>query len=208
MRGTHEYIGYFDIPRWNSNHHSEYLHCHIQCWKKQKDLCNNQNRYSEFLRNLGASFKDSDLISGSNPPDVIFKNAAFEIKEIDEKNRKRGDEYKEKIKQAKSAKTLKDLYPDYQFKEINLPEIINRINEVIASLVYDSSFCEKTDLLFYINYSLIGEHNYTITANDAWIKWRSISMLTNNNTSCVLFANDTAPEFVKAVKGKIIKRNC
>lgn len=186
----------------------------IQDIKQSISLFSNSGRtkreswvVAEFLRNLGISFKDNDLISGSNPPDVIFQNAAFEIKEIDEKNRKMGDEYKNKIKRVESAKTLEDLYPDYQFKEINLPEIINRINEVMTSLIYDINFCKKTDLLFYIKYSLIGEHNYTITANDAWIKWRSISILTNNNISCVLFANDTAPEFVKAVKGKIIKRN-
>ena len=162
---------------------------------------------TEFLRNLGVSFKDSELTSGSNPPDVIFQDAAFEIKEIDEENRKRGDEYKEKIEKAKSAKTLKELYPDYKFKEISLPEIINRMHETLKGLVYDTDFCKKIDILFYINYSLIGEHNYTIPANDAWIKWRSISMVTNNNISCVFFANDDAPEFIKTIEGKIIKRN-
>jgi len=161
---------------------------------------------AEFLRNLGVDFKGIELTPGSNPPDVIFQDAAFEIKEIDEKNRKRGDEYKEKLQKTKSATTIKELSSDYAFKEISLPGIINRIDEAIRSFVYDTGFCKNTDMLFYVNYSLIGKHNYIIPANGAWMKWRSISMVTNNNISCVFFTNDAAPEFIETVKGKIIKR--
>ena len=162
---------------------------------------------AEFLKNLGISFADTELTAGNNPPDVIFRDAAFEIKELDKINRKRGDEYKENLEKAKSATTLKELYPNYKFKEISLPEVITRMHEAVKGLVYDTVFCKKTDILFYINYSLRGKHNYTISENDTWTKWRSISMVTNNNISCVFFANDDAPEFIKTIKGKIIKRN-
>lgn len=157
----------------------------------------------ELLGNLGINFEVNELKTGDNPPDVIFRTAEFEIKEVDKKGRKRHDEYKQKLEKAKSATNLTDLMVPYEFKEITLQEIINRVDEKIKELNYSQDFCKNTNLLFYINFSLMGEHRYTISKKSIWKKWRSVSMVTNNNVACVFWASNNAPEFIKSVMDKV-----
>lgn len=160
----------------------------------------------EFLRNLGINFEDNELKTGNNPPDVIFRTAEFEIKELDKRGRKRHDEYKQKLEKAKSATSLTDLMTPYEFKEISLQEIVNRIDEKIKELSYSPDFCKSTNILFYINFSLIGAHCYIVPEKNIWVKWRSVSMVTNNNVSCVFWASNAAPEFIKSVMNKVTAR--
>lgn len=52
---------------------------------------------TDLLLNLGVPFQESDLqwiAQGQNPPDVRFRDAAFEIKEILDEGRRRHAEYK------------------------------------------------------------------------------------------------------------------
>lgn len=154
---------------------------------------------NEFLKNLGIKFEYTELKTiNQDVPDVIFRNEKFEIKEIDEKKRKRHDEYKKKLEKAKSSQNFKDLPTEYEFKEITMQEAINRINEEIKGLNYSPDFCRNTNILFYVNYSLIGKHHYEIPQEDTWLKWCSVSMVANNSISRVLYAATDAPAFIKS----------
>lgn len=162
----------------------------------------------EFLKNLGINFEGNELKTGNNPPDVIFRTTEFEIKEVDKKGRKRHDEYKQKLEKAKSATSLRDLMTPFESKEITLQEIVNRVDEKIKELNYSLDFCKNTNILFYINFSLMGEHCYAISEKNIWEKWCSVSMVTNNNVSCVFWASNDAPEFIKSVMSKVtIRKN-
>ncbi len=49
----------------------------------------------EFLENLGAEFSDDELIVPENdPPDVVFRDVLFEVKEILDQGRRRHAEFK------------------------------------------------------------------------------------------------------------------
>src|ERR1700675_5145950 len=68
---------------------------------------------ADFLKNLGHRFRRADLKStpdGQDPPDVSFRRAAFEVKEELNPGRKRGDEYKARLEEARRAKTHKELW--------------------------------------------------------------------------------------------------
>ena len=53
---------------------------------------------TQFLQVLGLKFKDSDLQpSAQEPPDVLFRDARFEVKEVLEEGRTRTDEYREEL---------------------------------------------------------------------------------------------------------------
>jgi len=161
----------------------------------------------EFLQNLGIAFSDNELQSvQDDPPDVVFRDAVFEIKEVDEEGRKRHDEYKKKLEEAKSASVYRDLMTPYKFKEIALPEAMQRIEVKLKGLDYEPEFCRKIDILFYINFSLIGQHCYTIPGKNILEKWRSVSMVANNNISSVLWVTEDSPEFLRLNKGKVIVR--
>jgi len=157
----------------------------------------------EFLKNLNIDFQDNELRSVDNdPPDLIFRGAAFEIKEIDEKNRKRHDEYNQELKEASSAKNLKDLSnKPYKFKNINMQEIVDRVNDKFKEIDYSLDFCKNTNILFYINYSITVERFYQIPEEDFWLRWCSVSIVANNNFSYVFCANEKAPEFLRLHKG-------
>ncbi len=161
---------------------------------------------AEFLNNSGISFESAELTGGDDPPDVNFRDERFEIKEVDEKNRRRDDECKKNLKKIESATHLQDVMLPYEPKTIEMLEVIDRIDEKLKKFTWDEDFCKTINILFYINYSLIGEYNYVISKDNVWTKWRSVSFVSNNSISCVLFANDNAPQFIKVIKGNVIQR--
>src|SRR5688572_24417938 len=58
-----------------------------------------------FLRHLKVQYAESELVpETSEPPDINFRGARFEIKEILDSDRRRHEEYREKLAKAKSAK--------------------------------------------------------------------------------------------------------
>ena len=64
---------------------------------------------NEFLNNLEINFECDELMSiNDQAPDIIFQGVPFEVKEIDEKGRRRHAEMKEELKQAEVALSLKD----------------------------------------------------------------------------------------------------
>ena len=66
---------------------------------------------TEFLKNIGLNFQpDEVVLQADDPPDVIFRNASFEIKEILDRGRRRHDEYKDALSNAQAAKTEADLH--------------------------------------------------------------------------------------------------
>ncbi len=164
---------------------------------------------NEFLTNLGIEFMKDELRPlAEDPPDVIFRDAKFETKEIQDKSRKRHDSYKQKLEKAKSATRLKDLMTLYTPKDISLQEIVEKIHNELKEFLYSIDFCKSTDMLFYINlltYSLSKKHSFTLIEEDIWKRWRSISMVTNN-ACCVLWADKNAPDFIKSATGKVIIR--
>ena len=68
----------------------------------------------EFLTNLGLVFTDAEVRSpDQDPPDVTFREANFEIKEILSKGRRRHQEYKEGLQKALDAESPSDLVEMY-----------------------------------------------------------------------------------------------
>src|SRR5438309_9214308 len=54
------------------------------------------------LTNFGVNFDESELQSAAfDPPDVLFRDAAFELKEVYDKGRRRHGEFKASLKKAK-----------------------------------------------------------------------------------------------------------
>jgi uncharacterized protein (DUF4415 family) len=85
------------------------------------------------LKNLGLSFSNSQVRSSStDPPDVLYKSAAFEVKELLDRCRKRHDEVKAHAKRVAVASDLADLLEPYsdnprQLITIRLPaDVITR----------------------------------------------------------------------------------
>src|SRR5262249_3318362 len=62
--------------------------------------------FTEFLRNLGVTFQEDEITvipPGQDPPDIIFRHASFEVKEVLDPGRRRHDEYKQALSKAIAA---------------------------------------------------------------------------------------------------------
>ena len=112
-----------------------------------------------FLKNMSISFAETDLVRGDDPPDVVFCDAQFEVKEILDKGRKRHTEYKEALARANNATNPAELLEEYSPKDISITEVYDRVYSeaaTLAELKYSIEFRRNLDLLFYINWKDIG----------------------------------------------------
>ena len=106
----------------------------------------------QFLNNLHIKFKETEIqISSEEPPDVIFRDARFEIKEVLDEDRKRHKEYREALEKAKNAKKFSDLFERCSPQEATIQDIAELIEQKLSEYILDSELYSKIDMLFYVN---------------------------------------------------------
>ncbi len=163
----------------------------------------------EYLNNLGISFQEKELTSSKEePPDIIYNDAKFEIKELMDIDRKRYKEINNELEKLEKIKDIKELRDYYTPKNLTFQMIIDITIEKLKTYdkKYDLATKNNLDILFYFNlddYHLKKEGKYTLPKEISEYGWRSIS-LTRYDLSSVLFASNSAPEFIKANEGKFI----
>lgn len=165
----------------------------------------------EFLNNFNINYTSDEIKSVSDdPPDIIFHDASFEIKEILDKDRRRHKKYKEKLERAKKAKSRADLLEQYTPKSATIQEIANLIEKELEDYIISPELCPKIDMLFYVNLSSFGfdkDYSYSFSNSEVWDKWRSVSMVENGNINFVFYADDAAPEYIRTNVGQFIRGN-
>jgi hypothetical protein len=161
-----------------------------------------------FVENLHISFKKDEIISPEDdPPDVIFRDANFEVKEILDPGRRRHDEYKKELQRAKSVNKSSDLIKTFAPKDITLAEIYARCeqNANALELKYPSAVKARLDLLFYVNLievMYVTELPYPDTSIIGTLGWRSISFIMGQR-SCCFYASPSAPLFIQQAVGHV-----
>jgi hypothetical protein len=164
-----------------------------------------------FLENLGIKFEQGEVSAPSqDPPDVVFREAMFEIKDILDPGRLRHKEYKDKLEKAYHVTNPGD-FVEVSFRLDISPEDISRLilNQMkTLSKKYDSKTRTNLDLLIYIN--LIHNH----LTEERMIKrsifsdcgWRSISAVKGWG-SLVFYADKSAPDFLREKEGTLTLKN-
>jgi hypothetical protein len=160
----------------------------------------------EFLNNLGINFNNEEAkYSQEEPIDVVFRNANFQIKEIQERNRKRHKEFKDALKKARCAKQFSELLTYSTPQEITLQEIANRMQEELQSYIIDPAELKNIDVLFYENIGHWGISSVEYDLPDEWKKWRSVSMVGNGGVCFIFWARENAPDFIRLNVGKLFR---
>ncbi len=166
----------------------------------------------EFLENLGAEFSDDELIVPENdPPDVVFRDVLFEVKEILDQGRRRHAEFKESLRKAKAAKSIDELFEQSTPRDITYTEIYALVLEQASELAgskYPLAVRQQLDLLFYVNLEdVYGYVASPLPPPDAMraLGWRSVSFLAGK-ISCVTAARTNAPNFLVKVEHQIKRR--
>lgn len=165
----------------------------------------------EFLTNLGVFVRSGEVQSAkSEPPDVVFRDAQFEIKEILDVGRKRHAEYKAALQHALRVTEPKDLLKGYAPKDISPVEVAALVEAELMRLArhYAPAVRRGLDLLFYVN---LLEHTLTDEPLPnpfrlASYGWRSISVLFGQS-SLVYSAEPSSPIFLSENSGVLKRRS-
>ena len=164
-----------------------------------------------FLRCLGIAFDNKEIItSDTEPIDVIFRSAKFQIRELMEPDRKRGDELRELQRKVENATSIEDLLTPYSPPrplsfEALVPELTKALGE--KAMKYGRG-CRDLDALVYVD--LEGRHLDANSAISDLSKlksqgWRSVSVLFPPY-SIVLFAESTGPVFIQMASGQAFRK--
>lgn len=166
----------------------------------------------EYLTNLGLSFTENELKSSpEDPPDVLFRGANFEIKEILSEGRRRHEEYKEGLQKAMEATTPGDLVENFTPRDVTVSGLCALIHREAAALAvekYPLAVRENLDLLFYVNlndvFGLVETPFTDLEALKA-LGYRSVAFVMGYRSSTLVATSD-APAFIKAAVGRIVHR--
>lgn len=160
-----------------------------------------------FLRCLGVDFSPKELATPEcDPPDVMFRDARFEVMIMLDEGRKMHADWKKKAGQRDSAQSLEELTESYH-SSIPVP-FQDVVSLVVAELGqkashYGPNTCSQLDALLYIN--LLGKHLYPLS--EAHVPeelhaqgWRSVCFIFAPY-SHVLAVTPDAPEFLRQHEG-------
>jgi hypothetical protein len=163
-----------------------------------------------FLRCLEISFEAQEIKSLTDQfPDVEFRGAQFEIKELLDRDRKRHDEYKDALKKLKETMNISSQIQSCQPVFVTFNEVGQRIEPVLNDLCrkYPENQCGTTNLLVYFNLQ-----DVMLDTKGEWVpsslersSWQSISVV--GSSWCYVFDSSTeAPSFVAKNVGRFCQK--
>ena len=168
------------------------------------------NNAVNFLTNLHTGVDDAQVFCiPQDPPDVIYQEAAFEIKEIMDEGRRRHDE----VKQARQKAIRKPMSQNFTSRTVIdlLPADVGQL--VLAQLDglaerYQAEVKARTDMLFYVNKldHWFDDGPMIDPALFAKYGWRSISAVVASDVSLVFYATAEAPKFLQDNCGQYRER--
>jgi len=161
-----------------------------------------------FLRNLGTVYDQSEVRSvDDESPDVLFRDARFEIKERLDPNRRRTDEYRRALEQAEQMTERNQIFTFFEPTDLTPNEIFANILPNLEGWRhhYEPRFRATLDLLVY--YNAIGSFFKDVpelpdASAVAAYGFRSVSATTGSR-AWVLWASDAAPALLADNRGLI-----
>ena len=165
----------------------------------------------EFLANLGLEFTDVEVRSpDQDPPDVKFRDANFEIKEMLSEGRRRHQEYKEGLKRALEATSPSDLVEMYTPRDVPIFDVCDKVYKQAKEFAerYATDSRKDLDLLFYVNLTDVTglrETPFPDLAPIDVLGGRSFSFLMGYR-SCTLSVSADAPSFLRNALNRIVHR--
>jgi hypothetical protein len=162
----------------------------------------------QFLSLLGVSHLEEEVLSVDDvAPDVLFRDARFEVKEFLIPDRRRTDEFKEALARAESPTfTADQAFEFFMPKDLTTEMILNDIFDRLPGWQkYEPRFRSSLDLLVYHNrdgYFFKPSSFLPDTARLASFGFRSVCVCTES-FAWILWASSTAPTWIAAQRGTI-----
>lgn len=164
----------------------------------------------EFILNLGLAFDEAEVITPDDePPDVVFRDGRFEIKELLDPGRRRHTEYKASLQKALKTTDPQDLLEQFTPLDITPEQIGSRILKELEALQdhYAPAARRNLDILFYVNLQqhFLKAGPMPSASEFARYGWRSVSAIKGWG-ALVMFAASDAPTFLVSNVGALIQR--
>jgi hypothetical protein len=165
---------------------------------------------TQFLANIGLDFDPNGVVlQVDDPPDVIFRNAGFEVKEILDPGRRRHDEYKEALSKARAGAQPANLIQVFTPEVMDPRQVGDLALEELGKLVskYEPRFQATLNLVLYVDLLRRVLEPGPMPAPEpfAAFGWRSVSVLMGWG-ALVFWASETAPDFLRANVGTVTLR--
>jgi len=170
--------------------------------ERERDVCR------AFLRCVGITFVEQEMIAPSEEPvDVSFRDARFQVREVLEEGRRRGDEWKCKRDRWHRAQSIDDVTePVVSSVPMTFSELVERVTDELGKKAKKyGGQCSDIDALVYVN---LIRHLYPLSSSEDLHNleeqgWRSVCVLFPPY-GVVLFAREAAPHFLFELTGKIL----
>jgi hypothetical protein len=155
----------------------------------------------DFLTNLGAFPRPEEVISSTEPPDVLYRDARFEVQEVMDDGQLRHAELKSELARARNATSISDLGGGFGPRDMTYAEALARIHAAAKekSDHYGPRTCTSLALLLYVNMQNVFEFIPTPLPDSAvWMPYcfRTVSV-TMGRLAGVLYFNKTALAFLR-----------
>ncbi len=183
----------------------------VAFWAPDKKLERETYTVRTLLRHLGIEHAEAEITAEpAEPPDMRFRDARLEIKEMLDHDRRRHDEYRQKLAKALTAKSPRELMEQYTPQDLTFREIARRVVQILrdAATHYAPRVIEQLDLLVYVNLLkriVVLDSPVPDSSDFSQFGWRSISVV-RSSVACVLYARADAPDFLRSHVGRPMSR--
>ncbi|BCD86747.1 hypothetical protein PSm6_31540 [Pseudomonas solani] len=174
-------------------------------WERERWVC------QRLLQALNVPHRLEDFSTGGEPPDVQFRDAAFEVFFVLDEGRRLNDEWRAELERRRSAFSLAQLVRrEARPKRIATAELQARLAPTLRKKAHNYTErgleLNELDLVAFVNLKRsVPDFNSPFPPPTEFLRqgWRSLSIV-GSTYARVLFAHPDAPEFLRANLGRTV----
>lgn len=175
-------------------------------WERERWVC------QRLLQALNVSHRlDEFSAANHEPPDVLFREASFEVFFVLDEGRRLNDEWRAELERRRSAFSLSQLVRrETKPRRIAAAELQQRLTPTLRKKAHNYKErgldLDELDLLAYVNLKrAVPDFNSHFPPPTEFLRqgWRSLSLV-GPTFARVLFAHPSAPDFLRHNLGRSI----
>ncbi|MCS3466307.1 hypothetical protein M2401_000017 [Pseudomonas sp. JUb42] len=175
-------------------------------WERERWVC------ERLLQGLNIRHRDEDFTAaGQEPPDVLFRNACFEVFFVLDEGRRLNDEWREELERRRSADSLSELVRrQAKPKRIPAADLLERLGPTLRKKAGNyrerDLDLSKLDLIAFVSLKReVLDLNSHFPPPTEYLRqgWRSLSLV-GPTFARVLFAHPEAPDFLRTNLGRSV----
>ncbi|MFZ5958998.1 DUF1780 domain-containing protein [Pseudomonas sp. QL9] len=175
-------------------------------WERECWIC------QRLLQTLQVSYHQEEFVEPEQqPPDVLFRDACFEVFLVLDEGRRLNEEWRDELQRRRLAQSLRQLIRREQKPQrINCSELQRRLAPTLRKKA--QNYGERgidpgeLDLLAFVSLKRdTPDFNTPFPPPTEYLRqgWRSLSLV-GPNFARVIFANRSAPEFLRDNLGRVV----